>query len=257
MIMLFFVFIQAKAQFNEGFEDKEVFNKEWNIVKTREDGPYWGIYKDELFPKDGRSCAMIVGKATNQKGGSYLITPQIEVIENNTDGFSYWVGSLFNETTPRRYVLKLSEKGKDLDDFEEIVLTESLDKREWKKNTINLKKYIGKKIYLAFYVADLEIGAIRIDNVVNAGLSDVLEAPTFNHEGFEFYPNPTADYLHFSYTKELQAITICNLQGQKMQTKEINALRGSLALLDYPQGIYIAKFTDLDGLEKTIKFVKN
>ncbi|MFK7058550.1 T9SS-dependent choice-of-anchor J family protein [Flavobacterium oreochromis] len=256
MILFVFVFIQAKAQFNEGFENPRDFWGKWGIVGIGSDRPDWNIIKDGKFPKNGERCAMISGKS-GQKGESYLITPQIEVKENVTDGFSYWIASLFDEIVPKRCVLKVSVKGKDIDDFEETLLVENLDKIQWKRSTIDLKKYIGKKIYLAFYMSDLGNGVIRIDDVENTSLLAILDSPTFNHEGFKFYPNPTKDYVNFAYTEQLQSISICNLQGQKMQTKEVNGLTETLEVLNYPQGVYIAKVIDTKGFEKTIKFVKN
>ena len=83
-----------------------------------------------------------------------------------------------------------------------------------------------------------------------------LSAPSFDDASFAFYPNPVKDVLNLSYISSISSISVINLLGQEMITKNINANQSEVDLSTLSAGTYLIKVTTEDNLEKTIKIVK-
>lgn len=86
-------------------------------------------------------------------------------------------------------------------------------------------------------------------------LSDALVAPSFDKTGFTVYPNPVKDVLNLSYTRAMSNVSIHNLLGQTVMSKNINGTSSQLDLSRLANGTYLVKVT-VDDLIQTIKIVK-
>ena len=68
-----------------------------------------------------------------------------------------------------------------------------------------------------------------------------------------YYPNPVIDVLHLKSDSDISNIEVCNLLGQKVQSKVFDAT--TLDLSNLASGTYLVKFTS-DTLQQSIKVVK-
>ncbi|MGB3344644.1 MAG: T9SS type A sorting domain-containing protein, partial [Aequorivita sp.] len=74
--------------------------------------------------------------------------------------------------------------------------------------------------------------------------------------GFNYYPNPTTEFLHISAAKNIEAVAVYNLLGQKVMTNNIGATSSDLNLSGLAAGTYMMKVT-VEGQTGTYKIVKN
>lgn len=84
----------------------------------------------------------------------------------------------------------------------------------------------------------------------NAGHVRVFENPTLSINSFtkntiSIYPNPTIDIVNFSSNETIENITLYNLLGQEVFSKEINSNEFTLNISNQPRGTYIAKINSL------------
>lgn len=83
---------------------------------------------------------------------------------------------------------------------------------------------------------------------------------TLSNEDFAFnqlkvYPNPARDILNFSFDKEITTVSIYNLLGQEVATKNMNINQDSIDISHLTSGTYLVKV--ISGVElKTLKIVK-
>ena len=85
---------------------------------------------------------------------------------------------------------------------------------------------------------------------------DVLSVTNHSLSGFNFYPNPTTDMVHFSASKNIESVAIYNLLGQIVMTNNIGATSSSINLSGLATGTYIMKAT-VEGETGTYKIMKN
>lgn len=83
---------------------------------------------------------------------------------------------------------------------------------------------------------------------------------TLSNEDFainelKVYPNPVRDILNFSFDKEITAVSIYNLLGQEVVTKNINTNEDSIDVSHLASGTYLIKVISGVGV-KTLKIIK-
>lgn len=83
-----------------------------------------------------------------------------------------------------------------------------------------------------------------------------LSTGSFDNAGFKYFPNPVKDVLNLSYISNISSVSVVNLLGQQVLTKNVNANESQLDLSSLTVGTYLVKVTTEDNLEKTIKIVK-
>lgn len=84
---------------------------------------------------------------------------------------------------------------------------------------------------------------------------NTLGSQNFIESNFKVYPNPVKNILNLSYSKEITAVEIFNMLGQKVLLKNLNTTQGQIDMSNLNSGNYIVRLT-VDGLVKTIKIVK-
>lgn len=85
--------------------------------------------------------------------------------------------------------------------------------------------------------------------------SNVLSTSDFETSTISFYPNPTKDYVNISSENAIEQITIFNLLGQEVLSKQVDVQEFVLDISNLSSGTYVANLISL-GKSKSIKLVK-
>jgi hypothetical protein len=70
-----------------------------------------------------------------------------------------------------------------------------------------------------------------------------------------YYPNPVKDVLNFLFIQKIDRLTVYNLLGQEILTKNFNQTDGQLDMSTLTKGSYLIKIM-YENLTKTIKIIK-
>ncbi|MFP9099719.1 T9SS type A sorting domain-containing protein [Flavobacterium sp. RHBU_24] len=85
----------------------------------------------------------------------------------------------------------------------------------------------------------------------------VLGTSGFNKTAFTYYPNPVTDVLNLQYNNNIASVTVINLLGQTVLSKNnINTPETQLNLSALTAGTYLVKVTDSNDATSTVKVVK-
>lgn len=119
-----------------------------------------------------------------------------------------------------------------------------------------------------YVVQDSEAGVIYYVNVghyssssdepegpFSINISSSLAIPGFDMNNFRAYPNPVKDILNLDYIQDISSVTVFNLLGQQMLSRQINANKGQLDMSGLAAGSYLVKVMAGDQ-SKTIKVIK-
>lgn len=82
-----------------------------------------------------------------------------------------------------------------------------------------------------------------------------LANDSFDMSDFRLYPNPTLDAITVTYSNDIENVSVLNVLGQKVLTKNINATQGNIDLSQLNAGTYFVKVTSGDA-SKTLKIIK-
>lgn len=82
-----------------------------------------------------------------------------------------------------------------------------------------------------------------------------LSVPGFDASNFKAYPNPVKNVLNLDYIDDITSVTVFNLLGQQMLSREINASKGQLDMSGLTAGSYLVKVVAGSQM-KTIKVIK-
>ncbi len=82
-----------------------------------------------------------------------------------------------------------------------------------------------------------------------------LGSDAFDDLHFAYYPNPTSSVVTISYSRNITQITLVNLIGQTLMTKETNATEVQVDLSRFAEATYFIKVV-ADDKEKIIKVIK-
>lgn len=112
----------------------------------------------------------------------------------------------------------------------------------------------GATLYVSVWKYSLGVG---VNGTFRISAYDAsLSTGSFDNAGFKYYPNPVKDVLNLSYVSNISSVSVVNLLGQQVLTKNVNANENQLDLSTLTAGTYLVKITTEDNLEKTIKIVK-
>ncbi len=82
-----------------------------------------------------------------------------------------------------------------------------------------------------------------------------LSSNSFDNANFKAYPNPVKDVLNISYATEISSVSVINMIGQEVLSKNINATSSQVDMSQLSAGTYIVNVTLGDTI-KTLKVVK-
>lgn len=107
--------------------------------------------------------------------------------------------------------------------------------------------YFGFNAYSVTDQWDLYVDDIVVDTF--------LSNSTFDNENFTYYPNPVKDILNLGYSQSITNVSVYNLLGQEVITKNVNANQSKIDMSGLNAGTYLVKVT-ADNQTKTIKVIK-
>jgi len=143
-------------------------------------------------------------------------------------------------------------------------------------NIIWTKRIGGDAHYNARNLTPLEDGGVivsairydfdtlqQVDNVLfkldNNGVITVIKGSLPSEINTVAYPNPTTDFVYFSFAENQQSIktvSIYNMQGQIVKTESVNKQNSKISLKSLPAGLYFYRITENNKLLQTGKIVK-
>uniref|UniRef100_UPI00260DEFB6 T9SS type A sorting domain-containing protein n=1 Tax=Flavobacterium sp. TaxID=239 RepID=UPI00260DEFB6 len=82
-----------------------------------------------------------------------------------------------------------------------------------------------------------------------------LGTEDFNNLNFSYYPNPTSDILNIKYSEVISEVSVTNLLGQAIFTRNTNSTEIQIDLSSLPTATYLVKVTS-DGKSKIVKVIK-
>jgi hypothetical protein len=77
----------------------------------------------------------------------------------------------------------------------------------------------------------------------------------FDEASFIYYPNPVKAVLNISYSTDITCVTVYNLLGQQILSKELNATAGTVDMSALQDGAYLVNVTS-GGSVEIIKIIK-
>jgi len=89
----------------------------------------------------------------------------------------------------------------------------------------------------------------------DVAFSTSLSAPSFSISEVKIYPNPASNQLMIEANETIQKVSVHNLIGQEVLTKNPKSSKTSLQINELPKGVYIVT-TTLEGKDLTSKFIK-
>lgn len=180
----------------------------------------------------------------------------INLPKNNGDGFKEINAVITNNQTGANKVIlkKFSHRNNDyyvLDATDGTFATaffDSWNNVEWTFNTSNettVRLAMWKMSSTPPYILD----NVEIFPTPQANISK------FNDTFFTLSPNPAKKVLNLNASKTISEIEVFNVMGQKVLTKFINTLSGSLNISKLDKGVYLMNVT-IDGNVGTYRFIK-
>jgi len=98
------------------------------------------------------------------------------------------------------------------------------------------------------------VGSIG-NNTVRVFENTSLSTSDFDSNSFSFYPNPAKDIINFSSSTTIETITIYNVLGQEVFSKETYSKKFSIDISNLSSGTYVAKLNK-DGKYPSVKLIK-
>lgn len=85
---------------------------------------------------------------------------------------------------------------------------------------------------------------------------EVLNVNDVAFEGFTMYPNPASTVLNLDARNNIENITIVNVMGQQVLTRNVQASNTAIDVSGLSSGAYFIRVA-IDGNQSTYKFIKN
>lgn len=178
LISLFGNGIKLPPFYSENFENTAIFPPVgWKTIDGDDDGHCWRSTVD--FPHSGSNCA--TSESYLETGeilfpDNYLITPKITVDESNCI-LSWWVSAGDSVYSFDHYGVYISTSGSTISDFNTLLYEETLTSGVWARHVLDLRNYIGEKIFLAFrHCESSDNFSVRLDDIsLNPFFENVVE----------------------------------------------------------------------------------
>lgn len=91
--------------------------------------------------------------------------------------------------------------------------------------------------------------------VISAFDASLSNGGGFDNAAFSYYPNPVSDRLQLSYKEEIKQVTVFNLLGQEVMTRNIGANEGFIDFSNVASGHYLVRVLT-ETQSTTVKVIK-
>lgn len=105
------------------------------------------------------------------------------------------------------------------------------------------------------YYASQTINGIESSDRLAVTVAMVMGLEEQAFTGFEYYPNPVKDVLTVTNSNNIENISVTNMLGQTIISKQINSTNTQLELSSLNNGVYFVKIVS-EGKNKTLKIIK-
>ena len=201
----------------------------WNILHQAPSNRNWVfIGAPQAVPYEGTHTAASISRlpdGQNLTPDNWLFTPRIEIPSSATSFYlTYWVGATHPERFAENYSVLVSNTSPYIDQFSQVLFTETLTTDEWQFREIDLKAFAGQTVIVAFRHHEvsgqnsLKIDAVHIDYELSIGENPELPIRT---ELLGNYPNPFNPETTIDFNVKAEShvsIDIFNIRGQKVRT---------------------------------------
>jgi|GEM_PF-2121055 len=162
----------------EDFEGEDFPPAGWNTLELGDSEDGWDVSSTNHTPGGMRSAAH---EYTFDAAEGWLITPAIEVPEEDTYGLSFWSYNAYAYAYGKNSVHISTGSADPADeDFVEIWSPESIDDYVWEQVILDLHDYAGETIYIAFvYEGDYQHDWL-VDDVMVEEASAIYYDITFH-----------------------------------------------------------------------------
>ena len=156
----------------------------WLNIDNDGDGYDWYIYVQS--PHSGTSSAGSQSYHPTAEAltpDNWLISPAIEI--GGLSELHFWIASQDEFYPNEHYAVLISDNGTELENFDEILVEETLVDNQWVQHTISLTPWAGSSVNIAWRHYDVTNQLmIKLDDVqiLNSGTREVEFSAEFNSE---------------------------------------------------------------------------
>ncbi|WP_139423474.1 T9SS-dependent choice-of-anchor J family protein [Chryseobacterium mulctrae] len=229
----------------------------WNVLsltQIQNSGPNLATY---TYPAGATGMAGNVAVANSWydpagTANDWLVSPQINIPAGATGVNLTWSATSMGAAAYlENYKVYISTTGNQVANFTTILKTVTNESVTGTYHTVNLNSYVGQNVYIAFrddsndeYIMLLD--NIKVTSANTLATNDIVKKQTY------FSPNPTSDFLNIKTNSKINAVSVADLTGKKVNVK----LDGDkVDVRSLPAGTYLINIETKDGVS-TEKFIK-
>lgn len=125
------------------------------------------------------------------------------------------------------------------------------------QTTASIDGLVSGETYDIYFMSVCDLGEMFFsDFVMETFTTETLSIQDVAFFDFQFFPNPSTDYIHLQASENIQQVQLYTING-----KELRMLSGTVSpsmkidIENYPQGVYFMKVT-IGNQSKTFKIIK-
>ncbi|MBD3582290.1 T9SS-dependent choice-of-anchor J family protein [Flavobacterium selenitireducens] len=161
---------QANAQFQENFDAGNAIPSGWSTINLG-GANGWTVTSSVANGGAHSGTRAAVISFENAAHNDFLITPQIEVTQGQSDRFSFWVRSRDADYLEPYEVVLSTTNNTNADAFTEVLQSEEIAAVTWVKKEFDLSDYEGETVYIAIRATGQNLYALYVDDAKNDALT--------------------------------------------------------------------------------------
>jgi len=223
----------------------------WKNIDVDGDGYKWRHANDPTVPFYSTHSGIGCAYSSSWDWGilfpdNYFITPEFTVTDQK-NALVWWV-SPHGGYLGDHYSVEISNGSFDPADFT-ILYEETIQEDAWVQHYLDLSAYEGQLARIAFHHKwSTQKWHVKLDDVsvIPIETVSVPENPTGISVGI--YPNPASDLINIRSTETINKISVFNLTGKMVISRDVKADFYQLNCSILPDGLYIIRIETQNGL---------
>ncbi|WP_291115802.1 T9SS type A sorting domain-containing protein [Flavobacterium sp. UBA6135] len=114
----------------------------------------------------------------------------------------------------------------------------------------------GSVLYVAVWKYGVAVPGTTNSNFLVSAYDADLSVGGFDSSKFSYYPNPVQDVLTLNYSQTISEVTVFNMLGQQVITKQNNDVQAQVSLNSLPNGTYLVRVVS-ENESHIVKVIKN